>query len=67
MAGLQAVSKGLAGEWFRVPDGCDDGHAQRRVGLLRWRDADWNAARIRIGRNYTRGESGIPRSPDTAT
>jgi integrase len=29
---------------------------------LRWRDVDWNAGRIRVRRNYTRGEFGTPKS-----
>ena len=36
-----------------------------RVGellALRWRDVDWTAARIRVRRNYVRGEFEIPKS-----
>lgn len=29
---------------------------------LRWRDVDWQARRIRVRRNYTRGEFGTPKS-----
>ena len=29
---------------------------------LRWRDVDWTAARIRVRRNYVRGEFGTPKS-----
>jgi integrase len=29
---------------------------------LRWRDIDWTAARIRVRRNYVRGEFGTPKS-----
>jgi len=29
---------------------------------LRWRDVDWPAARIRVRRNYVRGEFGTPKS-----
>lgn len=29
---------------------------------LRWRDVDWEARRIRVRRNYTRGEFGTPKS-----
>jgi integrase len=29
---------------------------------LRWRDVDWEASRIRVRRNYTRGEFGTPKS-----
>ncbi len=36
-----------------------------RVGellALRWQDVDWTAARIRVRRNYVRGEFGTPKS-----
>lgn len=33
---------------------------------LRWCDVDWNAQRIRVRRNYTRGEFGTPKSSGQA-
>lgn len=33
---------------------------------LRWRDVDWTARRIRVRRNYTRGEFGTPKSRRSA-
>jgi len=58
-----------------VPDG-DYGRVQRVLYLaavmtgmrqgellaLRWRDVDWRAQRIRVSRNYVRGEFGTPKS-----
>jgi integrase len=29
---------------------------------LRWRDVDWQAMRIRVRRNYVRGEFGTPKT-----
>jgi hypothetical protein len=33
---------------------------------LRWRDVDWAARRVRVRRNYTRGEFGVPKSRRSA-
>jgi integrase len=58
-----------------VPDD-DLGHVERRMYLaaamtgmrqgellaLRWRDIDWPAQRVRIRRNFVRGEFGTPKS-----
>lgn len=58
-----------------IPDG-DYGRVQRVLYLaavmtgmrqgellaLRWRDVDWSAQRVRVNRNYVRGEFGTPKS-----
>jgi len=58
-----------------VPDD-DLGHVERRMYLtaamtgmrqgellaLRWRDVDWQARRVRVRRNFVRGEFGTPKS-----
>jgi integrase len=58
-----------------VPDD-DLGHVERRMYLtaamtgmrqgellaLRWRDVDWPARRVRVRRNFVRGEFGTPKS-----
>jgi integrase len=38
------------------------GLRQGELIALRWRDVDWNANRIRVRRNYSRGEFGTPKS-----
>ncbi|MGB7159803.1 MAG: site-specific integrase, partial [Tepidisphaeraceae bacterium] len=38
------------------------GLRQGELIALRWRDVDWNAQRIRVRRNYSRGEFGTPKS-----
>lgn len=38
------------------------GLRQGELIALRWRDVDWIAARIRVRRNYVRGEFGTPKS-----
>ncbi len=38
------------------------GMRQGELIALRWRDVDWVAARVRIRRNYVRGEYGTPKS-----
>ena len=39
-----------------------DGMRQGELIALRWRDVDWSARRIRVRRNYVRGEYGTPKS-----
>jgi integrase len=36
--------------------------APQRLFALRWRDVDWQARRIRVRRNFVRGEFGTPKS-----
>lgn len=38
------------------------GMRQGELIALRWRDVDWQAARIRVRRNFVRGEFGTPKS-----
>ena len=38
------------------------GMRQGELFALRWRDVDWSARRIRVRRNYVRGEFGTPKS-----
>jgi integrase len=38
------------------------GMRQGELIALRWRDVDWTARRIRVRRNYVRGEFGTPKS-----
>jgi integrase len=38
------------------------GMRQGEAVALRWRDVDWQARRIRVRRNYVRGEFGTPKS-----
>lgn len=38
------------------------GMRQGELLALRWRDIDWSAQRVRIRRNYVRGEFGTPKS-----
>jgi integrase len=38
------------------------GMRQGELIALRWRDVDWTAKRIRVRRNYVRGEYGTPKS-----
>lgn len=38
------------------------GMRKGELAALRWRDVDWPARRIRVRRNYTRGEFGTPKS-----
>jgi integrase len=38
------------------------GLRQGELLALRWRDVDWETARIRVRRNYVRGEFGTPKS-----
>lgn len=38
------------------------GMRQGELIALRWRDVDWSARRIRVRRNYVRGEYGTPKS-----
>jgi integrase len=38
------------------------GLRQGELLALRWRDIDWTAARVRVRRNYVRGEYGTPKS-----
>jgi integrase len=38
------------------------GMRQGELFALRWRDVDWTARRIRVRRNYVRGEFGTPKS-----
>jgi integrase len=38
------------------------GMRQGELLALRWRDIDWSASRIRVRRNYVRGEFGTPKS-----
>ena len=38
------------------------GMPQGELFGLRWRDVDWTARRIRVRRNYVRGEFGTPKS-----
>ena len=38
------------------------GMGQGELFALRWRDVDWSARRIRVRRNYVRGEFGTPKS-----
>jgi integrase len=38
------------------------GLRQGELLALRWRDVDWLAGRVRVRRNYVRGEFGAPRS-----
>ena len=38
------------------------GMRQGELVGLRWRDVDWSASRIRVRRNYVRGEFGTPQS-----
>ncbi len=38
------------------------GMRQGELIALRWRDVDWGARRIRVRRNYVRGEFGTPKS-----
>jgi integrase len=38
------------------------GMRQGELLALRWRDVDWSARRIRVRRNYVRGEFGTPKS-----
>ncbi|MGO9906804.1 MAG: site-specific integrase [Solirubrobacteraceae bacterium] len=45
-------------------DGGDDRDAPGQAFALRWRDVDWTARRIRVRRNYVRGEFGTPSSPN---
>ena len=38
------------------------GMRQGELFALRWRDVDWSARRIRVRRNFVRGEFGTPKS-----
>ena len=38
------------------------GMRQGELFALRWRDVDWSARRIRVRRNYVRGQFGTPKS-----
>jgi len=38
------------------------GMRQGELLALRWRDIDWSAGRVRVRRNYVRGEFGTPKS-----
>lgn len=38
------------------------GMRQGELLALRWRDVDWTSARVRVRRNYVRGEFGSPKS-----
>ena len=38
------------------------GLRQGELLALRWRDVDWSARRVRVRRNYVRGEFGTPKS-----
>jgi integrase len=38
------------------------GMRQGELLALRWRDIDWTAGRVRVRRNYVRGEFGTPKS-----
>ncbi len=38
------------------------GMRQGELLALRWRDVDWSARRVRVRRNYVRGEFGTPKS-----
>jgi integrase len=42
------------------------GMRQGELFALRWRDVDWSARRIRVRRNYVRGEFGTPKSKRSA-
>jgi integrase len=42
------------------------GMRQGELFALRWRDVDWAARRIRVRRNYVRGEFGTPKSKRSA-
>src|SRR5437660_1494421 len=42
------------------------GMRQGELFALRWRDVDWSAQRIRVRRNYVRGEFGTPKSKRSA-
>ena len=42
------------------------GMRQGELFALRWRDVDWTARRIRVRRNYVRGEFGTPKSKRSA-
>jgi integrase len=42
------------------------GMRQGELFALRWRDVDWSARRIRVRRNYERGEFGTPKSKRSA-
>lgn len=42
------------------------GMRQGELFALRWRDVDWSAPRIRVRRNYVRGEFGTPNSKRSA-
>ena len=42
------------------------GMRQGELFALRWRDVDWSARRIRVRRNYVRGQFGTPKSKRSA-
>lgn len=42
------------------------GMRQGELFALRWRDVDWSTRRIRVRRNYVRGEFGTPKSKRSA-
>lgn len=61
---LRAVPDEALGQVERVMylAAATTGMRQGELVALRWRDVDWSARRIRVRRNYVRGEYGSPKS-----
>ena len=65
---LRAVTEDPLGHVERVMylTAAMTGMRQGELFALRWRDVDWSARRIRVRRNYVRGEFGTPKSRRSA-
>ncbi len=61
---LRAVPEDVLGRVERVMylTAAMTGIRQGELFALRWRDVDWSAQRIRVRRNFVRGEYGTPKS-----
>ena len=65
---LRAVPEDALGSVERVMylTAAMTGMRQGELFALRWRDVDWSARRIRVRRNYVRGQFGTPKSKRSA-